>query len=183
MMLKRIILLLAATISGIALLLALLLLLPSQAANVQASYQFTQDVAPVLDESHVITIGVATMLSGPIDYLGWPQANSVQLAISQTNAAGGVDLGGITYTLVMVAVDDQCDPALAPGAANTLLSADVVAVVGHGCSGASMAAAPSSAWRSVWSVLSNRCAVITPPQNQIYSKPLLWDAKAAINLF
>ena len=97
MRIKRVFLLLLATLCGVALLSAFLLLLPSQAANVRASYLFTHDKAPILDESHVITIGVATMLSGPIDYLGWPQANSVQLAISQTNAAGGVRAGSPTH--------------------------------------------------------------------------------------
>jgi len=42
----------------------------------------------------------------------------------------------------MVTVDDQCNASLAPRAANTALNYGVVAVVGHTCSGASMAAAP-----------------------------------------
>ncbi len=50
----------------------------------------------------VITIGVATPLSGGMEYVGWPVANAVQLAISQTNEAGGMNFGGITY-MAMVA--------------------------------------------------------------------------------
>jgi hypothetical protein len=52
---------------------------------------------------------------------GWAEANSVQLAISQTNAAGGINVGGITYTLVLVAADDGARPG--HHSANTLLNA------------------------------------------------------------
>lgn len=90
----------------------------------------------------VITIGVAAPLTGGVDFLGWPIANAVQLAISQTNAAGGVNLGGITYTLAMVSADDQCDATQAITAANTLVSEGVSAVVGHVCSIASFQGQP-----------------------------------------
>lgn len=90
----------------------------------------------------VITIGVGTPLSGGMEYIGWPVANAVQLAISQTNEAGGMNFGGITYTLAMVAANDQCDPTLAITAANTLVNAGASAVVGHVCSGASFAGQP-----------------------------------------
>ena len=90
----------------------------------------------------VITVGVAAVLSGPADWLGWRQANAVQLAISQTNAAGGVDIGGVTHTLTLVTVDSGCASGQAITAANTLLDAGAVAVVGHSCSVDSMAAQP-----------------------------------------
>jgi len=93
--------------------------------------------ATVLNNSSVITIGVAAALSPPADFVGWPQANAVQLAISQTNAAGGVEIGGITYTLTVVAADSACSATQAVTAANTLLNAGAVAVVGHTCSSAS----------------------------------------------
>jgi branched-chain amino acid transport system substrate-binding protein len=98
--------------------------------------------ATLLNNSSVITIGVAAVLSPPADWLGWPQANAVQLAISQTNAAGGVDIGGVAYTLTLVTADSACDPAQAATAANTLLNAGAVAVVGHSCSVPAMAAQP-----------------------------------------
>ena len=98
-----------------------------------------------LSSSPVITIGVGTYLSNPDpsgwDW-GWVEANSVQLAISQTNAAGGINVGGITYTLILVSADDGCNLTQAIPAAYTLLNAGAVAVVGHGCSGASLAAQP-----------------------------------------
>ncbi|MBN1536485.1 MAG: ABC transporter substrate-binding protein [Anaerolineales bacterium] len=85
----------------------------------------------------VITIGVATPLSGGMEYIGWPVANAVQLAISQTNQAGGLNFGGITYTLAMTAADDMCNPSQAITVANDLVAEGAVAVVGHVCSGAS----------------------------------------------
>ncbi len=43
---------------------------------------------------HVITVGVAADLSGPVATIGELQVRAVQLAISQSNAAGGIDIGG-----------------------------------------------------------------------------------------
>jgi branched-chain amino acid transport system substrate-binding protein len=142
MKLKQIFFMLFATLLGVSLLVAILLLLPSQAVNAQVSSLVSHERAPVLEAANVITIGVAEPLSGPNDIYGWTQVNSVQLAIDQVNAAGGVEVGGITYTLQMVAADDQGDPSLAPAAANALLNAGVVAVVGHSFSVASLAAQP-----------------------------------------
>ncbi len=90
-----------------------------------------------LNNGSVITIGVAAALSGGAESIGWPQANAVQLAISQTNAAGGIDIGGVTYTLKLVTDDSACDATQAVTTANTLLDAGAVAIVGHTCSGAS----------------------------------------------
>jgi branched-chain amino acid transport system substrate-binding protein len=98
--------------------------------------------ATVLSNSNVITIGVAADMSGPVDSIGWRQANAVQLAVSQINAAGGVDIGGAPYSLALVTADSACNAAQAVTAAETLLTADAVAVVGHTCSGASFAAQP-----------------------------------------
>ena len=95
-----------------------------------------------LTSGNVITIGVASGMSGPADSLGWRQANAVQLAVDQVNAAGGLDIGGANYTLALVSADSGCNPAQAITATNNLLNAGVVAVVGHTCSGASVTAQP-----------------------------------------
>jgi len=100
-----------------------------------------------LGDDPTIAIGVAADLTGSLAYLGWQQANSVQLAVDQANAAGGIDIGGVTYTLNLVTADSAagtaCNPVQAVTAASTLLSAGVVAVVGHTCSIESMAAQPN----------------------------------------
>jgi len=106
-------------------------------ATLDADFDYFQ-----LKYDTVITIGVAAPLSGGVEFIGWPVANAVQLAISQTNEAGGVNLGGITYTLAMVAADDQCIPTQAITVANTLVDAGVSAIVGHVCSGASFQGQP-----------------------------------------
>jgi branched-chain amino acid transport system substrate-binding protein len=95
-----------------------------------------------LDNGQVITIGAAALLSGPVADLGWQQVNAVQLAVSQTNEAGGIDIGGTFYSVTLVVADSGCDVTQAVTAANELLDAGAVAVVGHTCSGASIAAAP-----------------------------------------
>ena len=81
-----------------------------------------------LSNGSVITIGVASTLS-VAPQLGQRQANAVQLAVDQVNAAGGIDIGGTNYTLALVTADSGCNPTQAAVAANTLLSAGVVAVV------------------------------------------------------
>ncbi|HOU11556.1 MAG TPA: ABC transporter substrate-binding protein [Anaerolineae bacterium] len=88
----------------------------------------------------VATIGVAADLSGPASQYGWPQVNAVQLAISQTNAAGGLNLGGMQYLLHLAVADDGCDGGQAAPAAQSLLDAGALAVVGHTCSVASIPA-------------------------------------------
>jgi len=95
-----------------------------------------------LSAGGVITIGVGAALSGANAPLGWQEVNSVQLAISQTNAAGGVYVGGVTYTLALVTADSGCDATQTITAANALLRAGAIAIVGHMCSVESMAAQP-----------------------------------------
>lgn len=89
----------------------------------------------------VITIGVAAALNYSF---GWQQANAVQLAIDQTNAAGGIDIGGIDYSVALAVADSACDwtGTQSISAATQLLAAGSVAVVGHTCSSASGDAAP-----------------------------------------
>ena len=91
-----------------------------------------------------IIIGVAAPMSGPIGDggYGWQQLNAVQLAISQTNEAGGISIGGVNYPLSLVVADSACDASQAETAANELLAARSVAVVGPACSVAFKASAP-----------------------------------------
>jgi branched-chain amino acid transport system substrate-binding protein len=94
-----------------------------------------------LDNSSVITIGAAAPLALFPD-LAWQQVNAVRLAISQTNAAGGIEIGGTSYSVTLALEDSGCDATQSITAANELLAGGAVAVVGHTCSGASMSAAP-----------------------------------------
>lgn len=94
-----------------------------------------------LSSSHVITIGVGASLS-VIPQLGWPQANAVQLAVNEANAGGGINIAGTVYTLVLASADDGCNLVQGALAAQALLDAGAVAVVGYTCSGSSNAAQP-----------------------------------------
>jgi branched-chain amino acid transport system substrate-binding protein len=86
--------------------------------------------------ANVIKIGVQAALTLGNDFIGIRQANAVQLAVDQVNAAGGIDIGGTPYTVELVLGDSQCKPDQADDAANLLLSAGVVAAVGDTCSSA-----------------------------------------------
>lgn len=127
--------------AGILLLVIFTLLLSVSTARANPQ---TKDRVSVHEQeaTSTIYIGVAAWLSGPYGEIGWAQANSVQLAVDQVNAAGGLDIGGTFYDVSLVAVDDGCNGTGGASAANTLLAASVVAVVGHACSSASMSAQP-----------------------------------------
>jgi branched-chain amino acid transport system substrate-binding protein len=133
--------------AGLAVVLATLLLLPVLSSargseeSVMAPFYAHQGTAR-LSNGPVITIGVGVDLSSPGTIMGWQELNSVQLAISQTNAAGGVNVGGVTYTLALVSADSAGDPTQTITAANTLLNAGAVAVVGHSWSRECLAAQP-----------------------------------------
>ena len=91
-------------------------------------------------EPNVITIGVAQAMSGDTAFLGWPQANSAQLAVDQVNASGGVEIGGTKYIVELVPADGGCNAEMGLAAANNLIDAGVVAVIGHSCSSSSIPA-------------------------------------------
>jgi len=92
--------------------------------------------------SNVITIGVLADLSGPAQHIGWRQVNAVHLAKDEINAAGGLDIGGVLYTVTLDVEDSMCDPTQAITAAQMLLDAGAVVVVGGTCSSATMAVQP-----------------------------------------
>jgi branched-chain amino acid transport system substrate-binding protein len=117
----------------------------------------SQPASSTLTNSDVITIGLATDLS-VIEEISWRQANAVQLAVDQINAGGGLDIGGTDYTVVLVSADSACNDGQAVIAANDLLDAGAVAVVGHSCSGASLAAQPIYAAAGVPMISSSSTA-------------------------
>ncbi len=83
----------------------------------------------------VVRIGVAGSFSDPI---GLPMKQAAELAAEEINASGGI--GGKRLELVLR--DDFSDPESAVFVASDLYNAGVSAVVGHLCSGMTLAAAP-----------------------------------------
>lgn len=88
----------------------------------------------------VIKLGHVAPLTGGIAHLGKDNENGARLAVEEINAAGGIKLGDKTYKLELVAEDDKGDPKEGTIAAQKLVDAGVVAVVGHLNSGTTIPA-------------------------------------------
>ncbi|MEM7024460.1 MAG: branched-chain amino acid ABC transporter substrate-binding protein [Pseudomonadota bacterium] len=84
------------------------------------------------------TIGVAVDLSGPDSFQGDQILLGAELAVEVVNGGGGV----LDQPLAIISVDDGCDPEQAVAAAAYMVDERVDVVIGHLCSGASIAAAP-----------------------------------------
>ncbi|MGQ9367509.1 branched-chain amino acid ABC transporter substrate-binding protein [Azospirillum sp. ST 5-10] len=83
-----------------------------------------------------IRIGMAAPLSGSSAAIGHQMLNGTRQAVADINAAGGV----LGRPLELLTEDDVCDPGQAVAVANRLVGEEVVAVIGHYCSGASIPA-------------------------------------------
>jgi branched-chain amino acid transport system substrate-binding protein len=89
----------------------------------------------------VVRIGHVGPTTGAIGHLGKDNERGAMLAVEELNAAG-VQVGGKAVRLELVAMDDAADPRQGVAAAERLVSAGVVAVVGHLNSGTSIPASP-----------------------------------------
>jgi branched-chain amino acid transport system substrate-binding protein len=83
-----------------------------------------------------ILIGVAGPMTGKDAWSGAQMERGAKLAVVDLNAAGGV----LGHQVQLITADDFCDPEQAVAAAKKLVSDDVILVVGHYCSGASIPA-------------------------------------------
>jgi branched-chain amino acid transport system substrate-binding protein len=88
--------------------------------------------------AHAKTVKVALVIpvTGPVTQYGDMVRAGAQTAVEQINAAAGVD--GTKIELVVL--DDVCEPKQAVAVANRVVSQGIQFVVGHTCSGASVAA-------------------------------------------
>lgn len=89
-----------------------------------------------------IRIGVISMLTEPyFSTDGKWMNNALELAVKQVNAAGGVEVNGHRYRLVLVVEDDRNVPQEAAAAATRLINQkNVVAIIGPLYSGTALAA-------------------------------------------
>src|SRR5690625_2593614 len=83
-----------------------------------------------------IKIGVAGPFTGALTQYGTMVKEGVDTAIEQINASGGV----LGKQLEAVVVDDACEPKQGPVVANRIVNDGIHYVVGHVCSGATIAA-------------------------------------------
>jgi branched-chain amino acid transport system substrate-binding protein len=83
-----------------------------------------------------VQIGLAAPLTGTLAWGGAATLEAAEVAAADLNAAGGV----LGEQIEMVTADDYCDGGQAVAAANKLVTAGIVAVFGHQCSGAAIPA-------------------------------------------
>src|SRR5690606_13976957 len=83
-----------------------------------------------------IKVAIAGPFTGAVTQYGDMVKQGVDTAIEQINASGGV----LGKQLELVTVDDACEPKQGPVAANRIVNDKIHYVVGHVCSGATIAA-------------------------------------------
>ena len=88
-------------------------------------------------QAQTIKIGVVGPTTGPVTQYGDMVREGVDTAVERINAAGGVN----GKKLETVVIDDGCEPKQGPVAANRVVNSKIGFVVGHVCSGATIAAA------------------------------------------
>lgn len=103
----------------------------------------TESAAPAASGGS-ITIAVAGPMTGDNAEYGIGFANAAKLMASEWNAKGGVNIGGVYYTVEIDEYDDKSDSDEAALIAEKIVSDDsVYGVLGHFASGICMVAAPT----------------------------------------
>ncbi|EHK64376.1 branched-chain amino acid ABC transporter substrate-binding protein [Achromobacter arsenitoxydans] len=88
-------------------------------------------------QAQTIKIGVVGPTTGAVTQYGDMVREGVDTAVERINAAGGIN----GKKLETVVIDDGCEPKQGPVAANRVVNSKIGFVVGHVCSGATIAAA------------------------------------------
>jgi branched-chain amino acid transport system substrate-binding protein len=83
-----------------------------------------------------VLVGVAAPITGGLAWFGEQLERGAAQAVADLNAHGGV----LGQQVRLITADDYCDPEQAVAAAKKLVSDDVIFVVGHYCSAASIPA-------------------------------------------
>jgi branched-chain amino acid transport system substrate-binding protein len=104
---------------------------------IQPAYGQAESAQVVVPKGGTIKIAIVTDLTGPIAQFGKDIANAGELAVAQANEAGGIK----GFQIEAIVEDDRCSPQDATTVANKVVSdPEIVAVMGHICSGATVAA-------------------------------------------
>ena len=112
-------------------------------------------------QAQTIKIGVVGHTTGAVTQYGDMVREGVDTAVERINAAGGIN----GKKLETVVIDDGCEPKQGPVAANRVVNSKIGFVVGHVCSGATIAAAD---------VYNNEGVVMVTPSA---TSPALTDGK------
>ena len=86
-----------------------------------------------------ITLGVIGPMTGSLAVYGTHVSNGAELAVEQINEAGGISVGGKTYTLTTESKDDQGDSTECLKSMNALISDGIQLVIGSATSGCTSA--------------------------------------------
>lgn len=87
-------------------------------------------------QAEKITFAIAGPYTGPLTQYGEMVQQGVHTFVEQINAAGGV----LGKEIEVVIVDDACEPKQGPVVANRIVNDGINYVIGHVCSGATIAA-------------------------------------------
>ena len=112
-------------------------------------------------QAQTIKIGVVGPTTGAVTQYGDMVREGVDTAVERINAAGGIN----GKKLETVVIDDGCEPKQGPVAANRVVNSKIGFVVGHVCSGATIAAAD---------IYNNEGVVMVTPSA---TSPALTDGK------
>jgi branched-chain amino acid transport system substrate-binding protein len=99
------------------------------AFGISAYMRYKQNVQP---QKQSVKVGVLMAFTGGSSNMGYGTMKGIQLAKKQLGAD----------TIELVQADSHCDPKTAKTAMQSLINKGVVAVIGDGCSSASLAALP-----------------------------------------
>jgi branched-chain amino acid transport system substrate-binding protein len=110
--------------------------LQEETMRISGLIMFTAALAAASPARADIRIALAAPLTGANAAFGEQVRLGAEMAVADLNAAGGV--GGERVAMRME--DDACDPRQAVDVANRIAADEVVFVLGHVCSGASIAA-------------------------------------------
>jgi branched-chain amino acid transport system substrate-binding protein len=92
----------------------------------------------VVEPGQTIKVGAVVGLTGPLEEPSLDILHGIEIATAEYNEAGGIQ----GFELELVVEDDGCAPDLGAEAAQRIAAnPEIIAVVGHVCSGASLAGA------------------------------------------
>lgn len=90
----------------------------------------TASTAAPVDLPDTIKIGAVIPITGKYSGLGEQVRNGYELAVSNINDAGGIDVGGTKVPIELIVLDDESDPTKTVQQLETQNSNDVVAYLG-----------------------------------------------------
>lgn len=125
-------------------------------------------------------IGGVFSITGPASFLGDPEKKSLEMAIDEINAQGGID----GHPLEAVIYDDEGDPSKTVLAANRLISKDgVVAVLGPSLTPTSLAIVPLAEKAGIPLISCAAGVKITEPVKPLVFKTAQNDVLAVRTIF